>query len=483
LILTITLMVVTGVSESIEEKIRRLRELGKMAGEQKPPSQVPPPKVPPEKVSKIGALREREKKRRIIIGASVLLIIILIISFAVYTYMQSRAARELEKARQEKLAIVNQYFTGELENNTRKFELIDKIKKAQSIEELNQIDIKAEYEKALAEIEEQKRREAERKALEELNMIKMNQTLIIEQSFEHLLIQPLPEDLKKETVQTLNMLKEKINKAQTKEEVLAIDPNPYLLNLWQKYYQYLIDSLPSQKVILKRGEEKRIYTKVEAKYIISRITDYNELLQYSIEKVEMVKIALVLSRDSIVGAFISPGDKIKIYAKNGTKGEYIKIADEGFVDMILLPTTVGQISLSESQSEGTTVTSSASTTYSESQSTSYAPGQTSITSSQSSSEQYTTSQSSSESSNAFYSYNVNLAEVLKAIAANKIASPEEVKAQLEKYGWKVIDLEKDSGMLVLDPTVRFLVIVEVPAEFVTDILNYKDMLYIAKVTG
>ena len=76
-----------------------------------------------------------------------------------------------------------------------------------------------------------------------------------------------------------------------------------------------------------------------------------------------------------------------------------------------------------------------------------------------------------------------MAEVLKAIAAGKIEAPEDVKEQLSQYGWKIIDLEKDSGMLVLDPTARFLVIIEVPAEFVTDILNHKDMIYIAKITG
>ncbi|ADT84872.1 DUF515 domain-containing protein [Thermococcus barophilus] len=471
------------MSEDIEAKIRRLRELGKATAEQEARPPKPAVTRPPRRVSKIGSLRERERKRRIIIGAAIVIIILLAISFAAYTYYQNRTLRELEKAKQQKIAEVNRYFTGELANDTAKFELIKQIQAAKSIEELNKIDVKKVYEERLAELQRRKEEEAKKKALEELNKAKAQQISAIEQAFEPLLAQPLPEDLKNKAIKKLNQLKQEVENAQSKEQVLAVDPTPYLMDLWKEYYYYLIDSIPTQKVILKKGEEKRIYTKIEAKYVISKITDLGELLQYTIEKAEMVQIALVLTRDRINGAFLSPGDKIKIYAKNGTKGQYIKIADEGYVDLVLLPTTAGQISLSESQSEGSTVSTSSTTSYSESHSTSYTPGDTTITNAQNANNQYSTTQSSSDSSSAYYNYNVNLAEVLKAIAAGKIEAPEDVKEQLSQYGWKIIDLEKDSGMLVLDPTARFLVIIEVPAEFVTDILNHKDMIYIAKITG
>ncbi|MBO8175277.1 MAG: DUF515 domain-containing protein [Thermococcus sp.] len=471
------------MSEDIEAKIRRLRELGKATAEQEARPSKPPVARPPRRVSKIGSLRERERKRRIMIGAAIVIIILLAFSVAVYTYYQNRTLRELEQAKQQKIAEVNKYFTGELANDTAKFELLRQIQAAKSIEELNKIDVKKVYEERLAELQRKKEEEARKKALEELNKAKAQQISVIEQAFEPLLAQPLPEDLKNEAIQKLNQLKDEVESAQSEEQVLAVDPTPYLLDLWKKYYYYLIDSTPTQKVILKKGEEKRIYTRVEAKYVISKITNLSDLLQYTVEKAEMVQIALVLTRDSINGAFLSPGDKIKIYAKNGTKGQYIKIADEGYVDLILLPTTAGQISLSESQSEGSTVSTSSTTSYSESHSTSYTPGDTTITNAQNANDQYSTTQSSTDSSSAYYNYNVNLAEVLKAIAAGKIEAPEEVKEQLYQYGWKIIDLEKDSGMLVLDPTARFLVIIEVPAEFVTDILNYKDMIYIAKITG
>ena len=471
------------MSEDIEAKIRRLRELGKATVEQETKPSKPPVARPPRRVSKIGSLRTKERKKRIMIGATVVIMIILAISYGVYTYYQNRAIRELEQAKQQKIAEVNKYFTGELANDTAKFELIKQIQAAKDIEELNKIDVKRVYEKRLAELQRKKEEEARRKALEELNEAKTQQISLIEQIFEPLLTQPLPEDLKNEAIQKLNQLKQEVENAQSKDQVFAIDPTPYLLDLWKKYYYYLIDSIPTQKVILKSDEEKRIYTKVEAKYAISKIVDLNELLQYTIEKAEMVQIALVLSRDNINGGFLSPGDKIKIYAKNGTRGGYIKIADEGYVDLVLLPTTAGQISLSESQSEGSTVSTSSTTTHSESRLTSYTPGDTTITTAQDATEQYSTSQSSSDSSSAYYNYNVNLAEVLKAIAAGKIQAPEDVKEQLSEYGWEILDLEKDSGILVLDPTARFLVIIEVPAEFVTNILNYKDMIYIAKIMG
>ena len=471
------------MSEDIEAKIRRLRELGKATAEQEAKPSKPPVARPPRRVSKIGSLRERERKRRIMIGAAIVIIILLAISVAVYTYYQNRTLKELEQAKQQKIAEVNKYFTGELANDTAKFELLRQIQAAKSVEELNKINVKKVYEERLAELQRKKEEETKKKALEELNKAKTQQISVIEQAFEPLLAQPLPEDLKNEAIQKLNQLKNEVESAQSKEQVLAVDPTQYLMDLWKEYYYYLIDSTPTQKVILKKGEEKRIYTRVEAKYVISKITKLSDLLQYTVEKAEMVQIALVLTRDSINGAFLSPGDKIKIYAKNGTKGQYIRIADEGYVDLILLPTTAGQISLSESQSEGSTVSTSSTTSYSESHSTSYAPGDTTITNAQNANDQYSTTQSSTDSSSAYYNYNVNLAEVLKAIAAGKIEAPEEVKEQLSQYGWKIIDLEKDSGMLVLDPTAKFLVIIEVPAEFVTDILNYKDMIYIAKITG
>ncbi|USH00367.1 DUF515 domain-containing protein [Thermococcus argininiproducens] len=473
-------MVVLTVAEDIEEKIRRLRELGKVSveerGESKTPSvPVARPSGPTRKPSRLGRLRERERRRRIIIGASILAIIIIAVVVGVYITYQNRAAKQLEEAKLAKIAEVNKYFTGELQNDTLKTQLINQISRAQSVEELEKIDVKTLAEQRKAQLEEEKRQ----KELQDAKTVKLSE---IEQSFELLLSQPLPADIKSEAIQSLNQLKERVNSAETKDEVLLIDPNPYLLDLWRKYYYYLIDATPTQKVILKKGVEKSIYTKPEAKYVLSKITDFAELMQYTIEKAEMVQVALVLPRENVNGAFLSSGDKVKIFAQvNATSIQ--KIADEGYITTVLLLKDSGEISVSESQTESNNIESSTETSYSDQYSESYAPGDQSITYEQSKDESHSTTQSSSQTITASYTYNVALSEILKAIAANKIAAPDEVKEQLSRYMWKVFGLEQDTGLMATDPTAKVLVIVEVPAEFVEDILKYRNALYITKIVG
>lgn len=126
--------------------------------------------------------------------------------------------------------------------------------------------------------------------------------------------------------------------------------------------------------------------------------------------------------------------------------------------------------------------SSTSTTYNENHASTYNPGDVQFSNGTTVSDTYSNSQSSTQSSSASYSYNVNLAEILKAIAAGKIQASDEVKQALRSYGWKVMDLEQSSDMLVLPPNTEFLVIVKVPSIFVPDILQNQQYLYIAKVS-
>lgn len=467
------------MAEDIEEKIRRLRELGRVSVEEKEEKAAPaapvPRASPPRKPSRLGRLRERERRKRIIIGASIIAVILIAVIIGVYTTYQNRAAKQLQEAKLAKIKEVNKYFTGELENDTMKVQLIEQINQAKSIEELEKINVRT--------IAEQRKAQLEQERLEkELQQAKSTKLSQIEQSFELLLSQPLPEDIKSEAIQTLNQLKEKVNSAKTKDEVSLIDPNPYLLELWRKYYYYLIDTTPTQKVILKKGTEKSIYTKAEAKYMLSKVTDFTELLQYAIEKAEMVQVALVLPRENVNGAFLSSGDKIKIFAQiNSTSVQ--KIADEGYVNMVFFLTDAGVIAVSESQQETKNIATSSETSYSDQYSESYAPGDQSISYQQNKDESHSTTQSSSQTISASYSYNVALNEILKAIAANKIAAADEVKEQLARYKWKVVDLEQSTGLLATEPTAKVLVIVEVPAEFVEDILKYRNALYITKIAG
>ena len=481
-------MVVLNVSEDIEAKIRRLRELGKASVEPEAPKTAKPPvKKPPKKPRPVGSIRERERKRRILIGASIVIIVILIISIGAYIYMENRAAEQLTQAKNKKLAEVNYYFKSgsELMNTTfgknARDDLIRKIKAAQTVDEVESIDVKAAYQSAWnqyqAYLEEQHRLEMER----QLNQTKKEKISQIEAQFSQLLAMPLPDSLKKKVVDSMNSLEEQVMSATSEQQVEAVNADPYLLELWREYYYYIIDTIPTQNVILEKDNVKKIVSKSDAKAVLGGMLDYKELMQYKVYKVEFVDIALVLSRDKINGAFLAPGDEIMIFAKNATNAPFKEIVNEGYVELVLLPTEAGTISVNEAQSQTSSSSTSSSTQYSEQHDTQYTPGDASITNGQAISDIYSNSQTASQSASASYTYNVDLTEILKAIAAGKIQASEDVKEQLRAYGWEIVDLEKESGMLVLDPNTQFLVIVRVPSIFVPDILSNQQYIYIAKV--
>lgn len=481
-------MVVSAVSENIEEKIRRLRELGKSAAEPEPAVPAKPARIgkPPRRPSRIGNLRQRERRKRILIGAMVITIIAIIIVAFVYTYIQNQEVKKLQAAKQAKIAEVNKYFTGNLSKDPVKAQLISQINAAKSVDEVNAIDVKGAYERRIQELKALEEQQKQQQAMKELNALKEQKKAEVETAFAPLLAEPLPSDLRNEVISTLNSLESTIDSATSKEEISTVDTTPYLNDLWRKYYYHLIDSIPTDKVVLKKGSEKHIYTKVEAKYEISKVENYTELLEYEVAKAEMVRLALVLTRESVVNGYLEPGARIQLFAKNGSN-VYVRIVDEGFVNAVLLPTQAGSISVSESQSDSSSYTNQASTSYSETSSSqeTYQPGSQSLSTSESTSltDQQTTGQTSTESSSASYTYSTNLAEILKALAAGKIVAGDEVQRTLDQYGWKLLDLEQATKMMVLDPNTPVLVIVEVPSELVPDILTYKNQLYVAEIVG
>ncbi len=481
------------MSEDIEAKIRRLRELGKTGTESKAaPAAKPPKKRPPTKPRSVGSIRGRERRKRILVGASIIIIIILIVSIGAYVYMQNQASERLSKAKRDKLAQVAYYFRGNIVNQSQtcsadpikiKNELVSRIQAANSMEQLDKIDVKAAYNMAIQKynacVEEQKRLEYERK----LNQTKQEKIREIELAFQPLLSMPLPDDIKKKTVATLNSLEQQVMNAKTEAEVNATNPDPYLLSLWKDYYYYVIDTIPGQEVVLEKGGYKSIVTKAQAKSILSGILDYKEVMKYRFYKVQYVDIALVLTRDRINGAFLAPGDKVVIFARNSTNAPFREIVNQGYVEMVLLPANAGKISVSESQTQSSSSSSSSSTSYQENHQSSYNLGGGQMGSQQGSSDTYQNSQTNSQSASASYSYAVDLTEILKALAAGKIQSPDAVRQQLEAYGWKVVDLEKESGMLVLQPNTEFMIILRVPSIFVPDILTYQKSLYLAKISS
>lgn len=480
-------MVVPNVSEDIEAKIRRLRELGKASPEpETPKAPAPPIKKRPKKPRPLGSIRERERRKRILIGAAIVIVVLIIVSVGAYFYMQNRAAEQLANAKTQKLNEVYAYFKGDIVNQSRECtqkpieirnSLINVINAAQSVDELNSIDVKMAYEQALNEYNSCIQRVERLRYETVLNQTKAEKMQDIETGFQALLAMPLPDNIRVKAIGFMKSLKTQVESAETVEQVDSIDPSPYLLELWRDYYYYRIEALPGQEVILEHDGSREMVTKADAKAVLAGIMDYRELMKYRIEKVEWVEMSLVLPKKNINGAFLSPGDRIKlvIQSKNTTMVD-------GYFELVLLPVQSGSISVSESQSQSSSVSSSSSTTYSESHSSSASPGGASISDSSSASDSFTTSQSASQSSSGSYSYSVNLAEILKAIAAGKIQASEEVKQQLSAYGWKVLDLEKDTSLEAIDHNTQLLVIVKVPSIFVPDVLANQNALYLVRVS-
>jgi len=481
------------VAEDIEAKIRRLRELGKATAESETPVVKPsssPPKRPAKRPRSIGSIRDRERRRRILIGAAVLIILLLVVSVGAYTYVQNRKAAQLKELKAQKINELNSYFSSYNFSNKdcsqKAYEVrslaIGKIQATNDLDELRNLDVRVYFDKAVQVyqecLREQQRLEYEMK----LNQTKQEKLREIRMAFQPLLSMPLPDSIRIKAVSAMKTLEEKVMNAKSLEEVQSISPDPYLLTLWRDYYLWKIDTIPGDEVVLEKAGEKMLVSKDEAKALISGITDYRELILYKVYRAQYVEIALVLPRERIAGGFIMPGDEVVIFTRNGTAGDYIKVVS-GRAELVLLPTTAGQISVSESQSQSSSTSSSTSTSYSESSSTTYNPGGTTFSNGTTSSSTYTNSQSASQSSSASYSYNVNLAEILKAIAAGKIQASDEAREALESYGWRVVDLERSSDMLVLPPGTEFLVIIRVPEVFVPDILQNQAFIYIARVAG
>ncbi|WP_285519484.1 DUF515 domain-containing protein [Thermococcus nautili] len=483
-------MVVLKVAEDIEAKIRRLRELGKVTAEPETPPVKPPtasPKKPPRRPRSISSIRERERRKRILIGASILIIVILIISIGVYSYMQSRSANELKDLRTKKVNEVNYYFSHYNFSNKDCAQkavqvrnlVLQKIQSANSVDELKEINVKAYFDKAV-QVYQECVKEQERIAYEkQLNQTKQAKIQAIEVAFQPLLSMPLPDSLRTKVVSAMKTLESQVMSAKTIEEVNSINPDSYLLSLWRDYYSWRLETIPGNEVILENEKEgtKKLVSKEEATVIFNSVTDYRELLQYKVYKVQYVEIALVLPSDNAVEAQLMPGDQIIIYSQKN-----LNLSIPGRVDLILLPTTAGQISVSESQSQSSSTSSSTSTTYNENHASTYNPGDFQYSNGTTVSDTYSNSQSASQSSSASYSYSVNLAEILKAIAAGKIQDSQQVEELLQDYGLKLLKLEKRTQLQALPSGTQVVLIVRVPSIFVPDILQNQQYLHVARVS-
>jgi len=474
------------VSEDIEAKIRRLRELGKTsAGETETPPTPAPSSKPPKRPRprRIGSIRDRERRRRIIAGAVVLIIVILVVSFIAYSYYSSRAARELKNAKDRKIAEINEYFKGPVMNTSygkaNKTWLIHEVEIAKSVQQVNSINVKAAYQKVWAKYQQQLEEQQKKEQAKLLSEAKQQKIIQIDQAFQPLLSRSLPAPVKQKVLSVENMIISQVKNSTTIDEVKSINPVPYVVQLWHDYFDYEINTLPGNYITVQHGSVQRIYTKADAKAYLAAISDPNVLAQYSVSKVVMVQIALLVDRAQIVGGFPTPGSQIMVFAKNGTK--YVEISNMGYVKMILLPASVAQINANERQSQSASSSSGSSNQAASSQQSASSAGGASISSGQSASSSKSSKESYTQSSSASYTYTVNLDEILKAIAAGKIQGSEQVIAQLKNYGTKLLEYEEQLQIQNVPSNQPFLVIIEVPSVMVPKILTYQNSIYIGEV--
>jgi len=484
-------MVVFTVAEDIEAKIRRLRELGKVSAEPESPSapsHAPSPRAkPPKRPRRIGSIRERERKKRIIIGASLIVLILLGVAYGVYVWQSNKSKEALRNAKVQKIQELNALFKGPILNTSygkaEYQKLWNEIQAARSINEVNSVDVKAAYNQVYQKYQQELAEKEREKQLKLLNEAKSQKKSEIELAFQSLLAQPLPEDIRKHVLQVENTLFETVDNATITDQVNAVDPTPYLVSLWREYYKYKIDSIPGNYVVLEYNGEKGIYTKDNAIALIYRMSNYTEIMKYRVEKVEFVKVALLLTRDRVVGGFIQPNSEIIIYAQNSKQGGYIKMAEFGYIDKILLPAEAGIINLNEQQGSSSSSSSSSSSQDSQNYQNSASAGGTTVSNSGASSTSQSSSSSTSQSSSASYSYSVNLGEIMKAISSGKIAGSEEALKQLQNYGDNLLSLESSLQLENIPNNVPFLVIVKVPSVYVPDILSHINTVYIGEVVG
>ncbi|ASJ01549.1 DUF515 domain-containing protein [Thermococcus gorgonarius] len=430
------------MAEDIESKIRRLRELGKAATEpETPPTARPKPesrfRIPRRR---IGSIRERERRRRIIIGASIIVVLILIASFGVYTWYSNKKASELEKAKQEKLQLLDQTFKPLLDKGygTETYsQLRAKILQAKSKEELNEIDINTAYAQVLQKYEADQQRQKQLEFQKELNQTKERKIQEINILFQPLLEQSVSTPVRGKILDARNSLINQVKKANSIEEVNGTNPIPIVVSLWHEVYKDRINRMPGSYVIFEYNGTARMLTKTEAKEFITSIMDLNELLKYRVRKVEFVRLALLVPRERANGGFLKKGAKVRIYTEEGT------VADMGYIEEILIPATAGVINLNENME----------------------------------------SVSGNVSDYSRYYYSIDLVQLLRALAANEADNPDELIAKLKDYGIKLTSLEEETQLQSIPYGVPYLVIVKVPDIYVPKIIYATQHQYNSLTIG
>ncbi len=242
-------------------------------------------------------------------------------------------------------------------------------------------------------------------------------------------------------------LLEKVRKAQTKEEIAAIDYTKAAVNAWRTY---LIDEFEN---LQKTGEDIELVAAGEPYRTKEEIIQKINQLSLAELKSAVLRIASVeyvpirLTREQAVGGMAAPGDLVNIYYKNGS--EVVKLARNAKVMAVLRGKSSGSIQLSETEKK--LDTGGGVEGYGTSTSLGIGDTGAALTGSYEGSSGLKMRQTET-------TYTVEIEELQKAAAASKL-SRSYIEEALANYGLKLNTIERETNIGDLDT--EYLLLFEV----------------------
>ncbi|NOZ59341.1 MAG: DUF515 domain-containing protein [Euryarchaeota archaeon] len=238
----------------------------------------------------------------------------------------------------------------------------------------------------------------------------------------------------------------RVRGAKSASDLAAVDVAGAASAAWR---EYLLAEAAAKKEVF--GEDRIMLVAGNATYkgyerVVAAISglSYSVLKTATIEQIRTVFVPVRLPRAQAAGGFMMPGDYVNIYYKNNSQA--VEIVTDARVVAILRATA----SISLSESENRIVSGQGGE----------AKGEGSITTSGVSSLKGPISIGIRQSSSST-TYTVNLKEVQKAAAANKI-DPSYIEAALRNYGIKLSQLEIESQLGDFDE--EYLILLEMREE-------------------
>lgn len=434
-----------------------------------------------EKSSKKLKLTPEQKKKLIrFMGIFFIALMIGSVAYFAYSYYTTSEAVRFKRLQAMKYEQVEKLFTGPLANDTVKQQLLLKIKYAKSVEELEAIDVEKIYQERYQQYLEEQKRAEEEKRLMELNDAKAKLSSDVNVYFAKIenvfLANNDVEMYNKAGARKVELL-ELIANATSISELDSINPDFEAAIIYMEYLKKHIATLPGDEVVVYYGGEDRVMTKDEVIEELAGVMSVDELLKYSIAPVEYVYMAVLVPRKAALGGYLEFGSDVVVYGKDFETQKYVRLLPKAKLEFYVLTYGNGIISLQESQQ----VTDSSTDVIENTQQNIYNVNDNNSTIVSG----VTVTQQDVDQDTHSISYSTDLAELLKAIAAERIQNIDEIKEKLENYGVDLAELEKKTQVMALPEDAVLFVVLKVPEVAVDDILYYQEMggLYIAEIAN